>query len=62
MKQSVKPTRKRRAKRNLFAELTEGMESLAEARHGKRTLRITHCVMSESDRSLLLDEREGWRR
>jgi len=43
MKQSVKPTRKRRAKRNLFAELTEGMESLADARHGKRTLR-THSV------------------
>lgn len=32
-----------RAKRNLFAELTEGMEALADPRHGKRTLR-THAV------------------
>lgn len=30
-------------KRNLFAELTEGMTALAEARGGKRTLR-THAV------------------
>jgi len=29
--------------RDLFAELTGGMEALAEARHGKRTLR-THTV------------------
>ena len=31
------------AKRDLFAELTEGMEALTEARQGKRTLR-THTV------------------
>jgi putative transcriptional regulator len=43
MRKMVKPTRKRRAKRNLFAELSEGMEALAEARQGKRTLR-THAV------------------
>ena len=43
MKRSVKPTRKRRAKRDLFAELKEGLDSLAEAREGKRTLR-THSV------------------
>lgn len=43
MKHSAKTTRKRHAKRDLFAELTEGMESLADARHGKRTLR-THSV------------------
>jgi len=43
MKQSVKPMRKRRVKRALFAELTEGMNALADARHGKRTLR-THAV------------------
>lgn len=30
-------------KRNLFAELSEGMTALAEARQGKRTLR-THAV------------------
>jgi putative transcriptional regulator len=34
---------KRGAARDLFAELNEGMEALAEARHGKRTLR-THRV------------------
>jgi putative transcriptional regulator len=43
MKRSVKPTRKRRAKRDLFAELIEGMDALADARKGKRTLR-THAV------------------
>lgn len=30
-------------KRNLFAELTEGMTALAQARQGKRTLR-THAI------------------
>ena len=43
MKRAVKPTRKRTAKRELFAELTEGMNALADARHGKRTLR-THSM------------------
>ena len=43
MKRAVKPTRKRSAKRELFAELTEGMTALADARHGKRTLR-THSM------------------
>ncbi len=43
MKRSVKPTRKRRAKQDLFAELTEGIDALADARHGKRTLR-THSM------------------
>ena len=43
MKRSVKPTRKRRAKRDLFVELSEGMDALADARHGKRTLR-THSM------------------
>jgi putative transcriptional regulator len=38
-------TRKRpgRARRDLFAELTEGLQALAGAREGKRTLR-THTV------------------
>ena len=40
---SVKSTRKRSAKRDLFAELKEGMEALADARQGKRTLR-THSI------------------
>lgn len=43
MKRSAKPTRKRSRKRNLFAELTEGIEALADARQGKRTLR-THSI------------------
>lgn len=49
MKRSLKPTQKRGAtqkhgaKRDLFAELSEGMEALADARHGKRTLR-THTA------------------
>ena len=34
---------KARGKRDLFSELSEGMGALAEARHGKRTLR-THAV------------------
>jgi putative transcriptional regulator len=41
MKRSSKTKTKRTAKRSLFAELSEGMEALAEARQGKRTLR-TH--------------------
>jgi len=43
MKRSVRPRRKRRAKRELFAELIEGMDALADARHAKRTLR-THPI------------------
>jgi putative transcriptional regulator len=34
---------KRREKRHLFGELSEGMAALAQARQGKRTLR-THAV------------------
>ncbi len=37
MKASMKA--ERAPKRNLFAELSEGMTELAEARQGKRTLR-----------------------
>lgn len=40
---SIKPTRKRSTKRDLFKELIEGMGALADARQGKRTLR-THAV------------------
>ena len=45
MKRSIKAKAKakRGAKRNLFAELSEGLEALADARQGKRTLR-THAV------------------
>ena len=43
MKRVMKTTLKHRTKRDLFAELTEGMNALADARHGKRTLR-THSV------------------
>lgn len=43
MKRSIKTKAKRAATRDLFAELSEGMEALADARQGKRTLR-THAV------------------
>ncbi len=43
MKRSVKAKTRRGATRDLFAELSEGMEALAGARLGKRTLR-THAV------------------
>lgn len=43
MKTTTKAKPARVAKRELFNELTEGMEALAEARRGKRTLR-THAV------------------
>jgi putative transcriptional regulator len=43
MKTVVKTTAKRKPKRDVFAELAEGMTALAESRRGKRTLR-THAV------------------
>jgi putative transcriptional regulator len=43
MKRSVKGKTARVAKRDLFAELNEGIEALAGERQGKRTLR-THVV------------------
>lgn len=43
MKATMKSKRGRAHKRDLFAELSEGMTALAEARQGKRTLR-THAV------------------
>jgi putative transcriptional regulator len=43
MKRPMKTRAKRGSARDLFAELSEGMEALADAKHGKRTLR-THVV------------------
>jgi len=43
MKTTVKTKPARTAKRDLFAELKEGVAALAEARQGKRTLR-THAI------------------
>ena len=43
MKRSSKPARKRSAKRDLFAELREGLDAFADKRQGKRTLR-THAI------------------
>jgi putative transcriptional regulator len=43
MKRSVKAKAKSGAARDLFAELSEGMEALSAGRRGKRTLR-THSV------------------
>ena len=39
MKRSVKTKKHSADKRDLFAELSEGMEALASARKGKRTIR-----------------------
>jgi putative transcriptional regulator len=43
MKTTAKVQAKRKSKRDVFAELTEGMVALAESREGKRTLR-THAA------------------
>ena len=43
MKAAAKGKSVRATKRDLFAELSEGMTALAQARQGKRTLR-THAV------------------
>jgi putative transcriptional regulator len=43
MKAKARVKRRGGQKRNLFAELTEGMSALAQARQGKRTLR-THAI------------------
>ena len=40
MKTTAKVKVKRAEKRNLFAELSEGVAALAESRQGKRTLRM----------------------
>lgn len=42
MRMIVKQPDKRKSKRDVFAELTEGIAALAESRGGKRTLR-THA-------------------
>jgi hypothetical protein len=41
MKQSLKSKQKRRAKGELFAELKEGLDALADARQGKRHSELT---------------------
>lgn len=43
MKRKDKAGRKHAGKRDLFAELNEGMDALAEVRQGKRTLR-SHAI------------------
>ena len=43
MKRAMKTKAKRGSARDLFTELNEGMEALANARQGKRTLR-THAL------------------
>jgi len=59
MKRLIKATRKRSAKRDLFAELCEGMDALADARQGKRTLR-THSMESKPAPTELETERDVW--
>ena len=51
MKTVIKGKPARAAKRDLFAELREGMSALAEARQGKRTLRTTRSNTSQCRRS-----------
>jgi hypothetical protein len=51
LKHLEKPTRKRNAKRDLFSELSEGMDALAAARYGRRTL-PTHSIEFKSWRPL----------
>jgi putative transcriptional regulator len=41
MKTTVRATQKSAGKRDLFGELSEGIDALAEARRGKRTLRTS---------------------
>ena len=43
MKRAIKSKPKRGAARDLFEELSDGLEALADARQGKRTLR-THTT------------------
>lgn len=43
MKRAIKTKAKRGSARDLFAELSKGMDALADARQGKRTLR-THAL------------------
>jgi len=42
---------KRAPKRDLFAELSEGMTALAEARQGKRTLRAHGATLGQPEKS-----------
>jgi hypothetical protein len=56
MKRPVKAETKRGAKRDLFAELSEGIASLAQARQGKRELR-THSVGPQFARQVETGER-----
>lgn len=55
MKRPVKSTRTVAPKRELFTELTEGMDALADARHGKRTLR-THSMEFKPARTVTPQE------
>ena len=43
MRSTVKDQGERKSKRDVFAELAEGMTALADSRQGKRTLR-SHAV------------------
>jgi hypothetical protein len=51
MKTIVKTRPKRAVRRGLFGELSEGVAVLAEARHGKRTLRVHALEYKTATRS-----------
>ncbi len=50
MKTTVKTKATRAAKRDLFAELSEGMAALAEARHGKA--RQAHAAFTRRQKQI----------
>ena len=62
MKRTTKVTRKRVTKRDLFAELIDGLEAVADARQGNRTLR-THLIDSNQppDTASTIDMSSGSR-
>jgi len=51
MKKPAKRKQEHNNKRNLFAELSEGLKALADAREGKRTLRTHEIRLARSQKS-----------
>src|SRR6188474_1437147 len=52
MRTTAKAKMKRTEKRNLFAELSEGVAALAESRQGKRTLRM-HTTSTPTQKEMI---------
>jgi hypothetical protein len=62
MKTSRKAARDRAPKRDLFGELSEGMNALAEVRHGERALRAHTTVELSPPRPALKTRRRTIRK